>query len=111
MIIVSQGKKRPKRHFGIENAVLGLFFVCDYFSSVLTKMIPKTAVEYDYCVSGKISPKRHFGIEHAVLGLYFLLPKPPGRSRRIRPNKHFEAKVAVWAYISFSPNLPEGAAE
>ena len=43
--------------------------------------------------------------------LCFLLPKPPGRSHRITPNKHFEAKVAVWSYISFSPNLPEGAAE
>ena len=45
------------------------------------------------------------------LELYFLLPNPPGRSRRLSPNKHGEAKVAVWSYISFSPNLPEGAAE
>jgi len=43
-----------------------------YFSSVLAKIIPKKAVEYDYCVSRKISPKRHFGIEHAVLGLFFV---------------------------------------
>ena len=66
------GKISPKRHFGIEHAVLGLFFVWDDLSSVLAKIIPKKAVEYDYCVSGKISPKRHFGIEHVVLGLFFV---------------------------------------
>ena len=65
-------KKNPKRHFGIEHVVLGSFFVRDDFSSVLAKIIPKKAVEYDYCVSGKISQKRHFGIEHAVLGLFFV---------------------------------------
>ena len=65
-------KKNPKRHFGIEHVVLGSFFVRDDFSSVLAKIIPKKAVEYDCCVSGKISPKRHFGIEHAGLGLFLV---------------------------------------
>ena len=66
------GKINPKRHFGIEHVVLGLFFVWDDFSSALAKIIPKKAVEYDYCVSGKISPKRHFGIEHVVFGFFRL---------------------------------------
>ena len=66
------GKISPKRHFGIERAVLGLFFVWDDFSPALARIIPKKAVEYDCCVSGKIRPKRHFGIEHVVLGLFFV---------------------------------------
>jgi len=79
-------KISPKRHFGIEHAVLGLFFVWDDFSSVLAKIIPKQGtLEYEHvnwelvfvsddpCATAKITPKRRFVIEHAVLELFFYI--------------------------------------
>ena len=106
-------KISPKRHFGIEHAVLGLFFVWDDFSSVLAKIIPKQGtLEYEHvdwelvlvsdgpCVAVKISPKRHFGIEHAVLVYFFLyIGMPFGEIRcwiwvlRVRKNK---PKKVLW---------------
>ena len=56
-------------------------------------------------------PNKHFEAKVAVWAYISSSPNLPEGAGRIRPNKHFEAKVAVWAYISFSPNLPEGATE
>ena len=108
-------KKRPKRHFGIEHAVLGLFFVWND-SCVLAKIIPKQGtLEYEHvnwelvlvsddpCVAVKITPKRQFRIEHAVLGFFlyisFWAGMPFGEIRswiwllRVRKKK---PKKALW---------------
>ena len=113
------GKISPKRHFGIEHAVLGLFFVWDD-SCVLAKIIPKQGtLEYEHvnwelvlvsddpCVAVKKTPKRQFGIEHAVLFfLYisfwagshlerFIVEYDYCVSGKISPKRHFGIEHAV----------------
>ena len=131
-------KITPKRHFGIEHAVLELFFYILVFE--LACHLERFVVEYDYCVSAKISPKRHFGIEHAVLGLFFvwddfssvlakIIPKQgtleyehvnwelvlvsddPCVAVKITPKRQFRIEHAVlgfFLYISFWAGMPFG---
>jgi hypothetical protein len=131
MIIALQEKN--KKALWDRTCCFRLFFVWDDFSSVLSKLIPQKAVEYDYCVSWKISPKKHFGIEHAVLGLFFvwndfssflakIIPKKAVEydycvSWKINPKRHFGIEHAglglffVWDdFSSVLANNPKKAA-